>query len=164
MNKPKIIYVMGVSGCGKSTIGTLLAKRLGFTFFDGDDYHPKANVEKMSRGTALNDEDRKGWLQTINQIAKQHKENGAIIVCSALKEKYREELKKGLGNDYGFLYLKGSMDDISKRLSQRKGHYMPKALLQSQFDTLEAPKDAISISILQSPEAMVNEYIKRVSL
>ena len=154
---------MGVSGCGKSTTGRLLAKRLGFTFFDGDDYHPKANVDKMSRGEALNDEDRKDWLQTLNKIAIEHHEKGAIIACSALKEKYRDELRKDLGKNYGFLYLKGSMNDISERLSKRKGHYMPEALLQSQFDTLEAPKDAISISILQSPEAIVSEYIKRVS-
>lgn len=154
---------MGVSGCGKSTIGTDLAKRLGFTFFDGDDYHPKANVDKMSRGEALNDEDRKDWLQILNQIAKNHQKKGAIIVCSALKEKYREELTKGLEKNYDFLYLKGSLDDVSERLSNRKGHFMPKALLQSQFDALEEPKNAISISILQSPEAIVSEYIKRVS-
>ena len=158
-----IIYVMGVSGSGKSTVGKLLAERLGYPFFDGDDYHPQANVDKMSRGEALNDGDRKGWLQILNEIAKQHRESGAIIVCSALKKKYRNELRSDLGEDCEFLYLKGSITAITERLSQRKGHFMPKELLQSQFDTLEEPLNSITLSILQSPEEIVNEFIKRIS-
>ena len=158
-----IIYVMGVSGSGKSTVGKLLAERLGYPFFDGDDYHPQANVDKMSRGEALNDGDRKGWLQILNEIAKQHRESGAIIVCSALKKKYRNELRSDLGEDCEFLYLKGSIAVITERLSKRKGHFMPKELLQSQFDTLEEPLNSITLSILQSPEEIVNEFIKRIS-
>ena len=159
MNKPLIIYVMGVSGSGKSTIGKELAKALNFPFFDGDDYHPAANIKKMSTGKPLNDMDRKGWLHCLNKIALEHKDNGAVIVCSALKEKYRNQLKNNLDSNCIFLYLKGSLEEISNRLSERKGHFMPKELLASQFETLEEPTEAISISILKSPQAIVKEFI-----
>lgn len=163
MNEAQIIYVMGVSGSGKSTVGKLLSERLDYPFFDGDDYHPASNVAKMSRGEALNDADRKSWLERLNIIAVDHQEKGAVLVCSALKEKYRIQLVKNLNEKCRFLYLKGSLETINERLSKRKGHYMPKALLQSQFDTLEEPKDAIAISILKTPDVIVDEYIKRVS-
>lgn len=158
-----IIYVMGVSGCGKSTVGSLLAKRLGYPFYDGDDYHPKSNVEKMTKGKALNDLDRESWLLRLNRIALENQEKGAVIVCSALKSKYRDILIQQLTERYVFLYLKGTMETIYERLSQRKGHFMPKELLQSQFDTLEEPSNAISISILKPVEEIVYEFIKNVS-
>lgn len=160
MNKPLIIYVIGVSGSGKSTIGSALAKALTYPFFDGDDYHPVANIKKMSKGEPLNDSDRKGWLHRLNQIALEHKHTGAVIVCSALKKRYRNQLQENLESHCTFLYLKGSLEEISKRLSHRKGHFMPKELLASQFEALEEPKDAFSISILKSPDAIVKEFIE----
>jgi len=163
VDKPRIIYVMGVSGSGKSSVGSLLAKQLGYKFFDGDDYHPESNLRKMSGGEALNDTDRKGWLKILNEIAIKNQEKGAVIVCSALKEKYRVQLRKNVEHNSEFLYLQGSMNAISERLAKRKAHFMPKALLQSQFDTLEEPKKAIYISINQTPEEIISEFIKKVS-
>lgn len=164
MKTPRIIYTMGVSGSGKSTIGEKLADALGYPFFDGDDYHPQANIEKMSKGIPLNDTDRQGWLQTLNQLAIAHKSSGAIIVCSALKQKYRQQLQAHLNGCCTFLYLKGSLEEISERLSNREGHFMPKDLLASQFDTLEEPTDAIAVSIQKSPDAIVAEVLSMLDI
>lgn len=162
MNKPLIIYVMGVSGSGKSTIGKLLAEKLGLPFFDGDDFHPEANIKKMAEGHPLNDTDRKGWLERLNSLALEHRNKGSIIVCSALKEAYRITLSKNLVDSYCFVYLKGSMTEISERLSERTDHFMPKKLLQSQFDTLEVPENAIEVSINYSPKEIVDFIIKEI--
>ncbi|MDC6388326.1 gluconokinase [Maribacter sp. PR1] len=160
MSKPSIIYVMGVSGSGKSTVGKLLAENLGWSFFDGDDYHPNANIEKMANGTPLNDLDREDWLKTLNHLAKTYKGQGAVIVCSALKSKYRQQLKDGIENECRFLYLKGTLQQISKRLQARQNHFMPPGLLQSQFETLEEPSNAITLSIAKTPEKIVAQAIK----
>ncbi len=146
---------MGVSGSGKSTIGKLLANTLGVPFFDGDDYHPPSNIAKMSSGQALNDTDRKSWLETLNTIAVAHKQEGAVIVCSALKQAYRALLSNNLEDSYRFVYLDGTIDEISDRLSKRSGHFMPKELLQSQFETLEKPEDAITVAIKYSPDKII---------
>ncbi|MEM9648465.1 MAG: gluconokinase [Bacteroidota bacterium] len=160
--QPTVLIIMGVSGTGKSTIGTKLSKRLDFPFFDGDDYHPEENVQKMSAGIPLNDDDRKGWLERLNQLAIEHKATGAIIACSALKENYRGILRNQMGNTLQFVHLEGSYDLITSRLKARKGHFMTAALLQSQFDTLEPPKDAIIVSIKLSPENIVDTIVKQL--
>lgn len=150
---------MGVSGSGKSTIGLKLANELNISFFDGDDFHPESNVEKMKSGIPLNDNDRIGWLEKLNQLALEHLTNGAVIACSALKEKYRETLLSGLKEKGEIVYLKGTFDEIRFRLEQRKGHFMPIELLKSQFETLEEPEDVITVSIMKAPENIIEEII-----
>ena len=161
MDKSLIYIIMGVSGCGKSTIGKLLANRLKIPFFDGDDFHPEANVLKMANGLPLNDKDRKGWLQKLNKLAIEHKPTGAIIACSALKETYRSQLKQNLGKQMVFVYLKGTFEEIHARLKERQGHYMPIELLKSQFETLEPPTDAIQVSINHSPNEIVSGILDK---
>lgn len=153
---------MGVSGSGKSTIGLKLANELNISFFDGDDFHPDSNVEKMKSGIPLNDNDRKGWLEKLNQLALEHLTNGAVIACSALKEKYRETLLSGLKEKGEIVYLKGTFDEIRFRLEQRKGHFMPIELLKSQFETLEEPEDVITVSIMKAPDNIIEEIIAQV--
>lgn len=156
MSNHPVFIVMGVSGCGKSTIGKLLANEFGIPFFDGDDYHPEANVKKMAAGNPLNDEDRYGWLERLNDLSKENIEKGAVIACSALKQSYRTILSKGIENRVEFVFLKGTFDEVSQRLAQRKNHFMPPGLLLSQFNTLEEPANAILASITQSPSEIVS--------
>ncbi|SKB75955.1 gluconokinase [Maribacter arcticus] len=162
MVESQILFVMGVSGSGKSTIGQLLADKLNIPFFDGDSFHPEANVKKMSEGKPLNDDDRQGWLERLNEVALNNISTGAVIVCSALKEKYRTILGHNLEGQYKIIYLNGSFELINKRLNERKNHYMPKGLLQSQFDTLEVPTEALTISIDQTPSEIVTEITKKL--
>lgn len=154
---------MGVSGSGKSTIGKLLSNALHVPFFDGDDYHPESNIEKMTKGIPLDDNDRKGWLQAINLLALKNYKTGAIIACSALKKSYRTILKKKIEEQTEFIYLKGTFNEISKRLIKRKGHFMPMDLLKSQFETLEEPKNAIIVSIGQPPLKMIAQIQEDLS-
>lgn len=158
-----ILIVMGVSGSGKTTLGRRLAERLGWPFQEGDDYHPAANVAKMSQGTPLTDEDRQPWLQALKQLIDEHIERGEsmVLTCSALKQNYRDTLKNGHDNLH-FVYLQGSHDVIRERVRRRHGHYMPVDLLQSQFDTLEEPTDAIQVNIEWSPEQMVERVLERL--
>lgn len=157
-----VLVIMGVSGCGKTEIGKLLAKELDRPFFDGDHFHPQSNIEKMSSGQPLNDEDRKEWLIKLNKLALEHRHTGAIIACSALKKNYRSLLRAGMGYCMGFVYLEGSFDLIQSRLLMRKGHFMPANLLQSQFDTLEPPKKEITVSIEDKPAKIVKEILNRL--
>lgn len=153
---------MGVSGCGKSTIGKLLAAELECPFYDGDDFHPQSNIDKMAGGAALTDEDRWPWLQTINEVAtKEIVNTGAVIACSALKETYRTVLSRNIKEETEWVYLEGSFEQIYDRMKQRD-HFMPPALLQSQFDTLEAPTDAISINIGNTPQDILLKIIKQL--
>jgi len=153
---------MGVSGCGKSTIGNLLADELKIPFYDGDDYHSETNVKKMASGQPLTDNDRMGWLLRLNELALNSREKGAIIGCSALKESYRRILEANLHENVRWIYLSGSFDDVMGRLRERKGHFMPAALLKSQFETLEIPEDAIKVSINLPAKKLVKRILEQI--
>ncbi|MFD2290120.1 NADP-dependent phosphogluconate dehydrogenase [Mariniflexile gromovii] len=164
-NLNQVIFIMGVSGCGKSTIGKLLSEKLNIPFFDGDDFHPQSNIDKMSSGMPLNDEDRYGWLVALNQLAnKQLKNNSCIIVCSALKKSYREILSTDIQNQVKWVHLAGSFNQIFERLNNRANHFMSSDLLQSQFDTLESPKEALEINIGLKPEDIVERITKELHM
>ena len=154
------IIIIGVSGAGKTTIASLLAKRLGFGFEDGNSFHPAANVEKMRAGIPLTDEDRVPWLTAIaERIAKLQEEGGhAVVACSALRRAYRDLLVSKQRNATRFVYLKGDRELIAKRLAGRHGHFMPPTLLDSQFATLEEPtpdENAIVVSVVEPPQRIV---------
>ncbi len=150
---------MGVSGVGKSTIGKLLAEELDIPFFDGDDFHTKVNINKMESGQPLNDDDRLPWLKTLNKLAKEQlKKSSCIIACSALKKSYRNILKTEIETQTKWVFLNQTFDLIYNRLKERNEHFMPISLLQSQFDALEAPADAIKLDCSEVP----NEQIKQI--
>jgi gluconokinase len=154
-----LVIVMGVAGSGKSTIGQQLADRLGWPFYDGDDFHPAANIEKMRAGIPLTDEDRSGWLSALaDLIAEQLRHNqSAVITCSALKQAYRARLS--VDDRVRFVYLRGNYALIEARLRERTGHYMPPDLLASQFAALEEPQGVLTIDINQLPEQIVAEIV-----
>lgn len=161
------LVVMGVAGSGKSTIAEKLAERLGWTYEDGDDFHPEANVAKMSAGHPLTDDDRWPWLQSIaDEIDRQsHAGNRLVIACSALKRAYRDVLVHGR-SDIGIVYLDGSPELIAERLKSRKGHFMPPGLLDSQFKTLEPPapdERPIVVSIDAPVDAIVDAIVRQMT-
>jgi gluconokinase len=161
-----IVVLMGVSGSGKTTIGTLLAERMGATFADGDDYHPPANKQKMAAGHPLNDEDREPWLETLNRLMLgwfEAKKSG-VLACSALKEKYRVTLAAGMpAGAISFVLLDGSRELLEKRMAARHHEFMNPALLDSQLATLELPSDALRVVNDRTPNEVVNEILARLS-
>ncbi|ACK73246.1 carbohydrate kinase, thermoresistant glucokinase family [Gloeothece citriformis PCC 7424] len=160
-----VCIIMGVSGSGKSTIGHLLSQELGWQFYDGDDFHPLENVEKMKQGISLNDADREPWLKALRHLIDNlhEQEQNGIIACSALKEQYRDLLQ---GNDPNviLIYLQGRFETIRTRLLHREGHFMKVEMLTSQWQTLEAPKNAIVVDISLTPPEIVEKIIAQLSV
>jgi gluconokinase len=155
------IVVMGVSGSGKSTVGAALAQRLRVPFADADDFHPEANIAKMTAGEPLNDDDRYPWLEAIGEWLAKRGDNGGVMSCSALKRKYRDQLRRHCA-DVEFLHLSGSPEVIGKRQASRPGHFMPASLLESQFRTLEPlepDERGTVIDVDQNIDAIVESYV-----
>lgn len=159
----QVIYIMGVSGSGKTTIGELLSAKTGYSFYDADSFHPQHNIDKMSAGQPLTDEDRWPWLDAIHDFAaKKIITETIIIACSALKNIYREKLSNGIATQCRWVFLNGNFDTIRSRLHTRAGHFMPETLLQSQFDALEYPAGAIKADISLSPQIIVEQIIEAI--
>ena len=167
MTEPPAILVFGVSGAGKTTVGRMLAERLGWAFLDADDLHPKANVEKMRAGVPLGDADRWPWLDAVGEWmdARAAEGRASVVACSALKRAYRERLRAGRPQ-LKIVYLAGSQALIEDRLARRKGHYWPAGLLPTQFAALEPPvpdEQAVTVDIGPPPEALVEAIARRLA-
>lgn len=162
MNEAAPVVVMGVSGSGKSTVGMALAQRLRVPFVDADALHPAANIAKMAAGEPLDDDDRRPWLDVVGQWLAGHRDGG-VASCSALKREYRDRLRAHCPT-VEFLHLAGSPDLIHARLATRTGHFMPAALLSSQFGTLEplgADESGATVDVGQDVDAIVAEYLRK---
>jgi len=158
---------MGVAGAGKSLIGAELARALDVAFVDGDDYHPASNVEKMAAGVPLTDADRSSWLATLGERLRvaHETQRGLVLACSALKRAYRDQLRSAAGAPVQFILLQGARDVIADRLAQRRGHFMPASMLDSQFATLEVPapgERAWVVDVAESPDVIVRSLLDRV--
>lgn len=161
--KTKFLLVMGVSGSGKSTLGKALAERLGWDFFDADNFHPAQNIAKMAAGVPLNDEDRLPWLTELHQLISTclQENHCGVLACSALKERYRQILLAD-HQDVQIVYLKGSYELIWSRMSSRSGHYMKPAMLQSQFATLEEPQNSYIVDVSSAVEEAVEQILQKI--
>lgn len=162
VSKPLVAVIMGVSGSGKSSVGKRLASRFDAEFVEGDDLHPKANVEKMARGHPLNDDDRRPWLDKIGETLKAASGEGrsVIVSCSALKKAYRDRLRAAAGDGLIFIHLAGDYDLLDRRMKARSDHFMPASLLESQFDTLEDPAGEEGVVVV-SVEGTRDEVVAR---
>jgi gluconokinase len=163
---PLAVVVMGVSGCGKSTVGLELSKRMGVEFIEGDLFHPPENVAKMAAGTPLSDSDRSGWLSVLSEQLRsaQHQQRSVILSCSALKREYRNVLRLGAQQAI-FIFLHASADVLNERVSRRKHQYMPASLLDSQLATLEVPAPpelVLPYDVASSVESIVQDIFKKL--
>ncbi len=159
------LVVMGVAGCGKSTIGRVLAERLDTAYIEGDRFHPKANIEKMSRGIPLTDTDRAPWITAVG-AAIAAKKGPSVTSCSALRRLYRQWLRDTAGGELLFVHLAGRPDLIAQRMANRTGHFMPLSLIDSQFETLEPPgadENAITVTIDQDRDALLADILRRLT-
>jgi len=162
-----IVIVFGVSGAGKTTIGKLLAEEVGWRFYEADDFHSQANINKMQRGIPLTGQDRSPWLESLRQLIERSLEAGenAVLACSALKRAYRERLR--ISDEVKFVFLRGDYALIEKQLRRRHGHFMNPGLLRSQFADLEEPKpneDVITIELGRTPQELVEEIKAKLHL
>jgi gluconokinase len=160
-----IVVLMGVSGSGKTTIGTLLAERVGAVFADGDDYHPLANKQKMAAGQPLNDQDRQPWLEVLNRLLRDWFAEGksGVLACSALKAGYRATLQAAMPNGaVNFVVLEASKEMLAARLAERNHEFMNPGLLDSQLATLEMPNDAVQIVNDRAPEEIVSQILVQI--
>ena len=158
-----IFIVMGVSGSGKTTVGKAVSNKFGWKYYEGDEYHPAENVEKMKNWIPLNDEDRLPWLLSLRKVVEEaiSKRENIVISCSALKEAYRKILK--VSEEVKFIYLKGSYDLIRKRMEERIPHFFKPEMLKSQFDVLKEPQQAIEIDISKSSESIIGDLIDKIN-
>ena len=155
-----VVIIWGVAGVGKTTIGELLAQELGWKFYDADDFHSAANIDKMQRGIPLTDEDRQPWLETLRKVIEQSlaENDNAVLACSALKQKYRDRLR--VSEQVKFVFLRGSRDRIAEQLKRRRGHFVDPKLLDSQFADLEEPKpseNAVTVELGDDPPELVQK-------
>lgn len=158
-----VFIVMGVSGCGKSAVGKLLADRIAYPFHDADDFHSRDNLEKMKDGLPLADEDRVPWLFDLAvHVAQWNRHGGAVLACSALKKRYRDMLDWNGKEEVAYIHLKGDRDLILGRMKNRTDHFFPPSLLESQFGDLEEPGDAVTVSIEKRPEDICSEIIAEI--
>jgi gluconokinase len=160
-----VVLLMGVAGSGKSAVGRRLAERTSWTFVDGDDLHTPASIEKMSAGLPLDDADREPWLRAVRRRIDTHERRGEslIVACSALKTRYRDVLLTGT-RDTRLVYLTGDRELIARRLQARRGHFFDAALLESQFETLEEPDDALEVSIAGDLETVTQAVLEALGL